>query len=105
MKHLKPQYTFEKVPQPELDTSEIFPFTEDELDILSNFTFIKELHYNNHTLLISLGHVKYYGSGYIYKKPDEWYYVFCVDSMNIITGWKCDQLDGLIDCLKFIYNK
>lgn len=35
---------------------------------------------------------------HIYKTRDEWYYLECLDIME--KYFKCDQLDGLIICLK-----
>ena len=43
----------------------------------------------------------------VYKLKDEWYYVEVINKTQPIdTGnkhyYKCDQFDGLIDCLKMI---
>ncbi len=40
----------------------------------------------------------------IFESRDEWFYVF-VDYPKQDMYYKCDQFDGLIDCLKQIYNK
>ena len=44
--------------------------------------------------------------GFVYKLPDEWYSI-SIDLPNekIRRYYKCDQLEGLIKCLKDIYDK
>jgi hypothetical protein len=41
---------------------------------------------------------------FILKMPDEWYYVeYFTDTHDLRSGkrhYKCDQFDGLLDCLK-----
>ena len=60
--------------------------------------------------MISLGVIPNWGHGYIFQKEDEWFYVFCVvhsssSHRDIIFGWKCDQIEGLINCVKFLMDK
>ena len=40
----------------------------------------------------------------IYKDQDEWFWV-ARDTPRELTFYKCDQLEGLIKCLKDIYDK
>ena len=41
---------------------------------------------------------------HIMKKEDEWYYVRDMRRMNREVWYKCDQFDGLLDCLKKEFN-
>ena len=52
----------------------------------------------------------YYRYRYVvYKLDDEWFYVivsdYRFDKFGIHRYYKCDQIDGLIDCLKMLKDK
>ena len=38
---------------------------------------------------------------HIYKLEDEWYYIYNSSRMH---AYKCDQFEGLIKCLDFLYD-
>ncbi len=40
----------------------------------------------------------------IFETDDEWFYVKSMPSNADTVYYKCDQIEGLIDCLKQIYN-
>ena len=78
-------------------------FTEEEIEELSKYGevyFRKYAYYNDYKpdmdlTLTSEGNIF---CMHIYKFPDDWYYVASYKS------YKCDELKGLINCVKYIYE-
>lgn len=66
-----------------------------EFEILSKMGFIKLFSIDGYSL------VSIFGGIYIYKYDDEWYEVVkIVDGYRVYKNYRCDQLDGLLNCLK-----
>jgi len=87
-----------------------------EFEILSKMGFIKQL-----WLKDSMDSIEYYYLGinlsgerrgiYIHKYDDEWYEVLVNTMVNgarrpnaVYKSYRCDQLDGLLACLKKEFN-
>jgi len=73
------------------------PFNEDELDKISKSIghySLKKV--NPYFVRINLGDLMLIGN--ILKDNDEWFYLYLFS--NSEKTWKCDQLEGLLKCIK-----
>lgn len=106
MKHIEPQYLYKKIDSAQLNSSGCLPFSKDEIDRVFKCMGPK-IEYDNTSRMIRLGRVSTrsaHGWGHIFKRPDEWFYVFSIQGSNFTSCYECDQMDGLIDCLERIYK-
>ena len=101
-----------------LDNKDILYFTQEEVEILGRFgLMLEESDYDQRVLLWKLvlaKRSKSHGKSgiaeqikedlHVYKLPDEWYHISdCISTPN--KYYKCDQLDGLINCLTVLLTK
>lgn len=81
-------------------------FTQKEIDKLENFGF-KTLGHGKPSKQYTLLRAYAIGTIYLYKLEDEYYVLRHVSTNIPVVGqkfYKCDQLDGLLDCLKKEFN-
>ena len=111
MKHLKGiSTTYEKIPTDLIDSRKAVGLSKYELSALSKI--IPNASYVSGKYLMKLGYLEvtssiYYdraGFTYCYKTEDEWFYIYSFRIGEIYKAYKCDQLEGFIDCLNGIYK-
>ena len=128
MKHLKGiSTTYEQIPTDLIDSRKAVSLSKYELSALSKI--IPNASYVSGKYLMKLGYLENYyhiiilfnmnigylevtssiyydraGFTYCYKTEDEWFYIYSFRIGEIYKAYKCDQLEGFIDCLNGIYK-
>lgn len=80
-----------------LEGSSFISFDDSDYRILSKY-------YNKPVVAINKSRVIIHKNLYIYKALDEWYYIRSVKIDGDSDFYKCDQMEGLLKCLKDIYE-
>ena len=105
MKHID-SYSYKKIDSHELESFGCLPFSKEDINKISKLMG-REVEYNSRARMIRLGYIVnrgIYGWTHIFQKPDEWFYIFSIQDDKFTSSYKCDQLDGLFDCLNQIYK-
>jgi hypothetical protein len=81
----------------------LLQFTECELDDISRFLNCENVNRNFIVKWFAIPTVE------IFKLRDEWYYVWFDNKLsnllNDVKAYRCDQFEGLLECLKMIKSK
>ena len=119
MKYLKEYYiegnisTFREIHSSQLDSHITVPFSESDIETIKQTVGNIKVEYNSNSKsgyhsIQFVEKTPHWGYPIMFQKPDEWFYIFCIApylGKSKVFAWECDQIEGVVDCLKFLIRR